>query len=292
MGTIYKNSIPYGGGGSSLPDGGTTGQALVKKSDTDQDVEWKSVGVLVAVYEQTSYADVKAAIDAHNAIVLDMPANNNQFCITFATYTSGGNALMYAIYKTNDKATLMTVTLTPQNQWTISHTDLQDKLVSGTNIKTVNNESLLGSGNVEIANTLDEVLTEGNTSDKTIELTDSNNNIGTMSADTIGVGNDDGQGNSSFAQLTQDMLIASESNDAGEGGASVYASKHLNMSYYDGTNTRSFIVDLTGPDVSMDDETKAKWQEALLTDYWTAVSGKSNSLTALTVAEVNHILNT
>ena len=45
MGTIYKRGIPYsGGGGSSLPDGGTTGQALVKKSDTDQDVEWKNVG--------------------------------------------------------------------------------------------------------------------------------------------------------------------------------------------------------------------------------------------------------
>lgn len=104
--------------------------------------------VLVAVYEQTSYADVKAAIDAHKAIVLDMPANNNQFCITFATYTNGGNVLMYAIYKMNDKATLMTVTLTPQNQWTISHTDLQDKLISGTNIKTINNQSILGSGNI------------------------------------------------------------------------------------------------------------------------------------------------
>ena len=53
--------------------------------------------VFVAVYEQTSYADVKAAIDAHKVIVLDMPSNNNQFCITFSTYTNGGNALMYAI---------------------------------------------------------------------------------------------------------------------------------------------------------------------------------------------------
>ena len=44
MGTIYKSGIPYSGGGSSLPDGGTTGQALVKKSNTNQDVEWKNVG--------------------------------------------------------------------------------------------------------------------------------------------------------------------------------------------------------------------------------------------------------
>ena len=110
--------------------------------------------VLVAVYEQTSYADVKAAIDAHKAIVLDMPANNNQFCMTFSTYTNGGDVIMYAIFKmSNDRSTLMTVTLTPQNQWRISHTDLQDKLVSGTSIKTINNQSLLGSGNINIQGT-------------------------------------------------------------------------------------------------------------------------------------------
>lgn len=28
------------GGGTDLPDGGTTGQALVKKSNANQDVEW------------------------------------------------------------------------------------------------------------------------------------------------------------------------------------------------------------------------------------------------------------
>lgn len=106
--------------------------------------------VFVAVYERTSYADVKAAIDASRVIVLDMPANNNQFCITLATYTNGGDALMYAIYKMSDRATLMTVTLTPQNRWTVSHTDLQDKLISGTNIKTINGTSLLGSGNIDI----------------------------------------------------------------------------------------------------------------------------------------------
>lgn len=106
-------------------------------------------GVFVAVYEQTPYADITAAIDEHKAIVLDMPANNNQFCMTYSTYTNGGNALMYAIYKMSDKPTLMTVTLTPQNQWTTTHTDLQDKLVSGTSIKTINNTSLLGSGNID-----------------------------------------------------------------------------------------------------------------------------------------------
>lgn len=106
--------------------------------------------VFVAVYEQTSYADVTAAIDASKVIMLDMPANHNLFNITHATYTNGGNAIMYAIFKMNNRSTLMTATLTPAGIWTVVHTDLQDKLVSGTNIKTINNQSLLGSGNINI----------------------------------------------------------------------------------------------------------------------------------------------
>lgn len=38
---LVEELDPSGGG---LPDGGTTGQALVKKSDADQDVEWANVG--------------------------------------------------------------------------------------------------------------------------------------------------------------------------------------------------------------------------------------------------------
>lgn len=34
----------FGSGGASLPSGGTTGQALVKASNADNDVQWASVG--------------------------------------------------------------------------------------------------------------------------------------------------------------------------------------------------------------------------------------------------------
>lgn len=122
---------------------------LVNKKYVD-DAIIENAEVFVAVYEQTTYADVIAAIDANKVIMLDMPANHNLFNITHATYTNGGNAIMYAIFKMNNRSTLMTATLTPQNQWTVTHTDLQEKLVSGTNIKTINNESLLGAGNIDI----------------------------------------------------------------------------------------------------------------------------------------------
>ena len=39
MGNLMKNGISYSGG-DSLPKGGTTGQVLTKKSNTDKDVEW------------------------------------------------------------------------------------------------------------------------------------------------------------------------------------------------------------------------------------------------------------
>ena len=41
--TTASNWKEVGSGGSSLPDGGTTGQALVKHSNTDQDVEWATI---------------------------------------------------------------------------------------------------------------------------------------------------------------------------------------------------------------------------------------------------------
>ena len=44
-GTILD--LPSGGGGSSLPTGGTTGQVLAKKSDADDDVEWSDYATQV-----------------------------------------------------------------------------------------------------------------------------------------------------------------------------------------------------------------------------------------------------
>lgn len=107
-------------------------------------------GAFVATYDQTSYADVKDAIDANKPIVVDFPNNKNLIIPTYCTYAVGGNITMHGIYKSATDTNVSIITLTPQNAWTISHDAVQPKLVSGTNIKTINNESLLGSGNIEI----------------------------------------------------------------------------------------------------------------------------------------------
>ena len=43
------------------------------------------------------------------------------------------------------------ITLDSNNTWSNSSTELQEQLISGTNIKTINNQSILGSGNISIS---------------------------------------------------------------------------------------------------------------------------------------------
>lgn len=104
----------------------------------------------VATYEQATYADVTAAIDADRSIVVNFPANRNLICVTYSTYVQGQNVLMYGIFKYQTWVSLATITLTPANEWRVTHTKLQELLESGINIKTVNNQSLLGSGNIDV----------------------------------------------------------------------------------------------------------------------------------------------
>ena len=105
----------------------------------------------IANYGQTTYADVTAAIDADRAIVVNFSNNKNLICVTYATYTAGQNVTMSGIYKEDSDVSLATITLTPANAWSIAHTAMQDKLTSGTNIRTINNFSLLGSGDIRVA---------------------------------------------------------------------------------------------------------------------------------------------
>lgn len=81
----------------------------------------------IATYESTTYEDVKAAIDANRAIVVDFPNNNNIICVTFATYTSGQNIVMSGIYKFGNDIFVTGMTLTPANAWSISNSGMYDK---------------------------------------------------------------------------------------------------------------------------------------------------------------------
>ena len=93
-----NDKINSAGGG--LPTGGTTGQVLAKKSNTDGDVQWVN--------------DAKVTV-------------------------------------TNNLTSTSTTAALSANQGKVLNDSKQATLVSGTNIKTINNNSILGSGNISIS---------------------------------------------------------------------------------------------------------------------------------------------
>ena len=78
--------------------------------------------------------------------------------------TSGATEISTALNAKADTATTYTKTET-DNAITAATSTKQDTLVSGTNIKTINNESILGSGNITIqgSGSVDQTIISGST---------------------------------------------------------------------------------------------------------------------------------
>ena len=78
--------------------------------------------------------------------------------------TSGSTEISTALASKADTATTYTKTET-DNAITAATSTKQDTLVSGTNIKTINNESILGSGNITIqgGGSVDQTIISGST---------------------------------------------------------------------------------------------------------------------------------
>ena len=108
--------------------------------------------VFLATYSITTYAEVRAALETKKVILIGMTANNNLFQATYSCYVGGvgTDILLYSIFKSGSNLNLSTFVIKTDNTWSVSHDVLQEKLVSGTNLKTLNNQSLLGAGNIDI----------------------------------------------------------------------------------------------------------------------------------------------
>ena len=78
--------------------------------------------------------------------------------------TSGATEISTALASKADTATTYTKTET-DNAITAATSTKQDTLVSGTNIKTINNQSILGEGNIEIqgGGSVDQTIISGST---------------------------------------------------------------------------------------------------------------------------------
>lgn len=96
----------------------------------------------VATYDQTSYADVVAAIDANKPIVVDFPNNHNLMCVTYSTYgAEGSDVLMHAVYNFDNKPSLSVITVKSTDAWSISNTDLQAEVDQTYNEASTNAQS-------------------------------------------------------------------------------------------------------------------------------------------------------
>lgn len=115
------------------------------------------------------------------------------------------------------------------NDERISSTDIaywngkQDALVSGTNIKTVNNESLLGSGNISVAGTPGEPGDDGVGISSVVQTTESTVSGGTNvitvtktdgTSSTFNVRNGDAVGSATIVQTTGNSTTSVMSQDA------------------------------------------------------------------------------
>lgn len=111
-----------GPAGEGVPTGGSAGQVLAKSSGSDYDTEW---------------VDPSTGTGSVTSVGLTMPS---AFSVSGSPVTTSGTLAVsmasgYSI---------------PTNAKQTSWDNKQDALVSGTNIKTINNQSILGSGNITI----------------------------------------------------------------------------------------------------------------------------------------------
>lgn len=101
-----------------VPSGGTTGQVLAKKSNTDYDTEWVTGGTGGGVTAVTGTAPIASSGGATPAISISQASSTTEGYVSSTDWNTFNNK--------------------------------QDTLVSGTNIKSVNSTSLLGSGDLAL----------------------------------------------------------------------------------------------------------------------------------------------
>lgn len=136
-----------GSDGIGIPVGGTTGQVLAKTTATDYDTEWvEQTGGGMSVTGTSGTLTGTADTDGGDFNLYTDATG------TLAIYGSAGNTLDVDLLDGNltVAGTISGSNLSGTNTGDQDISGKQDVLVSGTNIKTVNSSSILGSGNLSI----------------------------------------------------------------------------------------------------------------------------------------------
>lgn len=149
---LIKNYVPYTGATKDLDLGHQTLSFSFVNSDNDEMINYTDVGgmYLLNKFGDTSYANHQIIYNNVNGYgaILYFPG----------TEEAVGKTSVIAI-----KSDLKPL----ESDITTLKTDKQDKLASGTNIKTINNKSILGSGNITINDSRISQLTDEVSTDTT-----------------------------------------------------------------------------------------------------------------------------
>ena len=119
-----------------------------------------SDNIFIIAYGVTTYAEIKAASDNDNLIVIKNVPSLANFVLCGFTQVTASKVTMYGLV---NREITFEISVTSDDAWTSNITDLQVRLESGGNIKTINNNSILGSGNLTVS---DGALTPSNDNDK------------------------------------------------------------------------------------------------------------------------------
>ena len=135
----------------------------------------KLSGTTYSIQDENACKVVELTQAEYDALPTTAKTSNSLFVITDATAgdlsnyytkseTSGATEISTALASKADTATTYTKTET-DNAITSATFTKQDTLVSGTNIKTINNESILGEGNITIqgGGSVDQTIISGST---------------------------------------------------------------------------------------------------------------------------------
>ncbi|MBO4734372.1 MAG: hypothetical protein J5662_07845 [Clostridia bacterium] len=139
---------------SRCPAGGTAGQVLQKNSDNDYDMSWQDADAIISE-EITSYFVPKTLKINNKPLSDDIVLTSTDI----GAYPVPSNGIPFIDLSTNVQASLSKAETALQEHQSLE--GKQDKLTSGVNIKSLNNQSLLGSGNIDIPATfspVDEVI--------------------------------------------------------------------------------------------------------------------------------------
>lgn len=119
--------------------------------------------VFVATYGVTTYQELYNAMTSGKAILYRQTNGVKTYPITSCVYLDTLNQIRFIVM--NNELGGMQYTVSNTNEWSMSPTNrLQIQLISGTSIKTINNESLLGSGDISISSvTVDDTISDTST---------------------------------------------------------------------------------------------------------------------------------